>query len=141
MAQRSHHDAADAIVARLDHIEHALGRGLATIARGQRLEVTSLDKVYFPGDGLTKGDVMRYYARIAQAILPTLAGRPLVLRRSPDGLAGATFVQQRAGDELPAGVRAEAVPDAAGVPTRRIVGGSLATLLYTVQLGCISVDP
>lgn len=141
MPARAHPDGGGTLAAQLDAIEHSGGRGSVRVARGQRLEVTSLDKVYFPADGLTKGDVMRYYATIARFILPTLAGRPLVLRRSPDGLAGATFVQQRASDDVPSGVRVEAIPDAAGVSARRVVGGSIATLLYTVQLGCISIDP
>jgi bifunctional non-homologous end joining protein LigD len=62
--------------------------------------------------------------------------RPLVLKRYPDGVGGPLFYQQNAGTAVPKGVRVESVGSA-----RRLVGGDLLTLLYTVQLGCIEVHP
>jgi bifunctional non-homologous end joining protein LigD len=111
------------------------------VTRGRELNVSALDKVYFPDDGVTKGDVMRYYATLAPIILPRIADRPLVLKRTPDGIAGEMFFQQNAGEHVPAGVRVEEIADTAGDRQRRFIGGDLMTLLYTVQLGCISVDP
>jgi bifunctional non-homologous end joining protein LigD len=128
-------------VQQLDLIEHEGGSGTIELARGISLDVSNLDKVFFPADGYTKGDVMRYYARVAPAILAAMRDRPLVLKRSPGGIAGQTFFQQRPPEHLPDGVRVEAVTAADGEPQERIVGGDLATLLYTVQIGCISVDP
>jgi bifunctional non-homologous end joining protein LigD len=73
-------------------------------------------------------------------ILPVLADRPLVMKRYPNGVAGAPFYQHRAPDKVPAGVRIERV--STGNETRaHLVGGSLTTLLYTAQLGSISQDP
>ena len=73
-------------------------------------------------------------------ILPVLADRPLVMKRYPNGIAGAPFYQHRAPDKVPAGVRIERV--STGNETRpHLVGGSLTTLLYTAQLGSISQDP
>ena len=110
---------------------------------GGRVGLTSLEKVWFPGraGGFTKGDVLRHYVRVAPLILPVMADRPLVLRRFPDGINGEAFYQQKAPSNPPPGVRVETIQDADGDLAERLVGGSLATLLYQVQLGTISVDP
>jgi bifunctional non-homologous end joining protein LigD len=107
------------------------------------LTLSSLDKVWFPGraGGYTKGDVFRHYVRVAPLILPVMADRPLVLKRFPDGIDGEAFYQQKAPANPPRGVRVETIQDADGDRVDRLVGGSLATLLYQVQLGTISVDP
>jgi Predicted eukaryotic-type DNA primase len=130
----------------LEAIERSGGDGTLHLGRDKAIEVSSLDKVFFPAEGFTKGDVMRYYALMSPTILRTVADRPLVLKRSPDGLAGGTFFQQKPPARMPSAVRVELVasgPDANGGarPQKRIVGGDLPTLLYTMQLGCISVDP
>ncbi len=111
------------------------------LGRRVTLDVTNLDKVYFPAAGYTKGDVMRYYATVRSYVLPVVADRPLVLRRFPNGIDGKAFYQHRA-EQVPEGVRTEPVAlsdGAEAVPF--LIGGDLATLLYTVQLGAISVDP
>jgi bifunctional non-homologous end joining protein LigD len=70
-----------------------------------------------------------------------MADRPLVLKRFPDGIDGESFYQQKAPANPPRGVRVDTIEDADGDRVERLVGGSLATLLYQVQLGTISVDP
>lgn len=127
------------ILSELERIEHDGGSGMIEAAPGRPIEVSHLDKVFFPDIGATKGDVMRYYVRIAQFILPTIADRPLVLKRTPDGVNGELFFQQNAPDDVPDGVRVENVADEG--QQRRFVGGDLPTLLHLVQLGCISIDP
>ena len=114
-----------------------------TLGRGVSLSLTSLDKVWFPGraGGFTKGDVLRHYVRVEPFVLPVMADRPLVLKRFPDGLNGEAFYQQKAPANPPDGVRVETIEDADGDRVERLVGGSLATLLYQVQLGTISIDP
>ena len=89
---------------------------------------------------MTKGDLLRYYLRVAPYILPVVADRPLVMKRFPNGVTGQAFYQQRAPDQVPAGVRVEVLPDDTDVPSR-LVGGSLKTLLYMAQLAVISQDP
>jgi bifunctional non-homologous end joining protein LigD len=69
-----------------------------------------------------------------------MADRPLVLKRFPNGVTAPAFFQQNAGDP-PEYVRTETIHTEGGSTNLRIVGGDLATLLYTVQLGSISVDP
>ena len=129
------------IVAKLAELEQAGGRGTIALGRGASLDVSSLDKVYFPKDGITKGALFRYYATVAPLILPTLKDRALVLKRTPEGIEGETFFQQKAPEEAPDGVRVENVAESGGDTKRRLVGGDIATLLYCVQLGCVSTDP
>ena len=69
------------------------------VKRGRRVvRVTSADRVLFPGDGVTKGDLVDYYLVVAPALLPHLAGRPLVQRRMPEGIDGPHFFEK----DLPA---------------------------------------
>ncbi len=129
------------VVVQLEEIERDGGDGTVEVGRGATLSVSSLGKVFFPRDGITKGDVMRFYARVEEAILPVMRDRPLVLKRYPDGIEGQSFYQQKAPDKVPPAVRAETIRNEQGEQQRRLIGGDLATLLYTVQLGAISVDP
>ena len=104
-------------------------------------ELTNLDKVFFPEQGYTKGDLLDYYARMAKYVLPAIADRPLVLRRFPNGIAGKAFYQHSVPD-APAGVRTAPIDvDRDGDVAHHLIGGDLATLLYSVQLGAVSVDP
>lgn len=127
------------IVVQLDAIERGGGDGTLDFGRGRTLRVSSLDKVFFPEAGYTKGDVMRYYAAIADVVLPIIRDRPLILKRYPDGIAGPSFFQQNAGNQLPAGVRTESIGTADAGRADRLVGGDLVTLLYAVQVGTIAV--
>jgi bifunctional non-homologous end joining protein LigD len=131
----------DSVIAELTAIESKRGEGTLDLGRGQSLKVSNLDKVFFPKDGFTKGDVMRYYARIASFILPTMKDRPLVLKRFPNGIDGESFYQQKAQDTTPSNVRVETIVTEGGEKQPRFIGGDLLTLLYTIQLGAISVDP
>jgi bifunctional non-homologous end joining protein LigD len=131
----------DSVIAELTAIESKRGEGTIDLGRGQSLKVSNLDKVFFPKDGFTKGDVMRYYARIASFILPTMQDRPLVLKRFPNGIDGESFYQQKAQDTTPSNVRVETIVTEGGEKQPRFIGGDLLTLLYTIQLGAISVDP
>ena len=130
------------VVEQLEHIERGGGKNVIDFGARRTLEVTNLDKVYFPKARLTKGHVMRYYAATAPLILPLIADRPLVLKRFPDGLtkSGSAFFQQSAPDHTPGGVRVERVHTADGIEPR-LVGGDLATLLYCVQIGALEVNP
>ena len=133
--------AAGSVEQQLEAIEHDRGDGTVQIKRGLSLHVSSLGKVYFPDDGYTKGDLMRYYARVAPQILPVMLDRPLVLKRTPEGIKGEVFFQQKPPEHVPPVIRVGTVVNDDGVSAERIIGGDLATLLYTVQIGCVSVDP
>ncbi|MEW5982910.1 MAG: DNA ligase D [Acidobacteriota bacterium] len=129
-----------AVVEQLHDIEAGRGSGVIVLPDGSSLEVTNLGKVFWPAGRLTKGALMRYYAGAAPVILPVVAERPLVMKRFPNGIAGKTFYQQRAPDQVPEGVRVETVEGDTDVPSR-LVGGSLRTLIYMSQLAVISQDP
>jgi bifunctional non-homologous end joining protein LigD len=120
------------------------GEGTLELPEG-RLPLTNLQKVYFPRRSqqppITKGELLRYYLEMSPHILPAMRDRPLVLRRFPNGIRGEVFYQQTAPEQVPEGVRLEAIVNEEGEEALRFVGGSLATLLYTIQLGAISYDP
>ena len=129
-----------ALVDQLNAIQEAGGDGVLDLPDGARLNVGNLDKVFWPGLGLTKGDLLRYYAQVAPVLLPVVDDRPLVMKRLPNGVRGKAFYQQRAPDDPPPGVRVETMPGDAEVPSR-LIGGALITLLYMAQLAAISQDP
>jgi bifunctional non-homologous end joining protein LigD len=68
---------------------------------GRELAVSSLDKVLYPATGTTKADVLRYYLGVAEVMLPHVAGRPVTLRRFPEGVAGESFYQKTCPDSRP----------------------------------------
>jgi len=129
------------LITQLNELESARRDGILTLPSGDRLKVTNLHKIFWPKQKFTKGDLFRYYARVAPYILPAVADRPLVMKRFPNGIAGKPFYQHRA-EAPPPGVRVEPIPAGAGSERRpQIIGGSLTTLLYTTQLAAISQDP
>jgi bifunctional non-homologous end joining protein LigD len=129
------------LVNQLQRVEAEGGNGSIRTGRGRQLEVTNLRKLFFPARKLSKGDLLRYYATLAEHILPQMRDRPLVLKRYPDGVRGKAFYQQSPPESVPDGVRVEVLEDEKGDEQRRFVGGDLTTLLYTIQLGAISYDP
>jgi bifunctional non-homologous end joining protein LigD len=74
-----------------------------------RVRFTNLDKVFWPDDGYSKGDLVAYYDVVARYLLPYLKDRPLVLTRYPDGIKGKSFFQKDAPDFVPAWVRTERI--------------------------------
>lgn len=65
------------------------------------LELTHLEKVYWPDDSITKGDMLDYYLKVSKIILPYLKDRPMVLNRHPEGINGESFFQKQARSEKP----------------------------------------
>ena len=106
------------------------------------LDFTNLGKIYFPASKITKGRLLEYYAEVSPYLLPALDGRPLVLKRWPNGIEADAFYQQKAPDKIPDGadIRVAELLDDTQAP-RRLIGGNLTTLLYIIQLGAISTDP
>jgi bifunctional non-homologous end joining protein LigD len=133
------------LAAQIEALEAAGRDGVLTLPDGAQLKVTNLRKVFWPGLGITKGELMRYYTRISPCILPAVEDRPLVMKRFPNGIEAQAFYQQRAREEPQPGVRTEILAndlDPIGEPdARRFVGGSLLTLLYMTQMAAISQDP
>jgi bifunctional non-homologous end joining protein LigD len=106
---------------------------------GRTLPVSHLGRPVWPDAGITKGDLMRYYVRIARTVVPVLADRALVLTRHPAGVGGPSFHQHDPGEDTPDAVDVALLPTADGRPARRLIG-SLGSLLHAVQLGAVGVD-
>jgi bifunctional non-homologous end joining protein LigD len=114
-------------------------RARASPVPAAQVAFTNLDKVFFPELGLTKGDVIAYYRRIAPYILPHLRDRPLTLRRWPNGIDGEDFFQKDV-DDHPAFVRTERVWSSEGKrDLRLVICNDETTLLWLAQLGCIEM--
>src|SRR5690606_36683224 len=105
-----------------------------------RVDLSNLDKPFYPGDGISKGDVVDYYERIAPVMLPYLRDRPLTLRRFPGGIDGEGFYQKRAGDYFPGWVETASVPSEEG-PLDQVLGNNRATLAYLANQGTIEFHP
>ncbi len=126
----------ESLIQTLEALERAGEDGDITV-EGRRLKVTNLSKVFWPDIGGTKGELLRYYASVAPAILPVVAGRPLTLERYPNGITAEMFYQQRVLGAVPDGVRTVTL-ELEGEEVERVIGGDLYTLLYTAQLAAIS---
>ena len=79
------------------------------VADGTEVRLSNLDKVLYPAVGFTKRDVVDYYAQVAQVLLPHLEGRPLTLKRYPDGVDGQFFYEKNAPSHRPPWVRTERI--------------------------------
>ncbi|MGB7349994.1 MAG: DNA ligase D [Candidatus Acidiferrales bacterium] len=109
---------------------------------GRRLRLTNLNKVYFPEDGITKRELLAYYARVAPLLLPFLKDRPLVLRRYPNGIHGQSFFQKDADKSTPEWVKTVPImSEGTGKPIHYFIANDRATLLYLTNLGCIDQNP
>jgi bifunctional non-homologous end joining protein LigD len=106
------------------------------------LDLTNLDKVYWPEEGLTKADLIRYYYEVSDHILPYLNDRPLIMKRYPNGVAGHAFHQHDV-DEVPEYVRTIALTavDEGEHTVDYIVGGNVQSHLYMANLGAIERHP
>ena len=136
--------AVDDLLARLEELEHTGRRDTLVLSDAGRVPVGNLQKIFWPVDGVTKGQLVRFYLRMAPYLLPVVADRPLVMKRFPNGVDGKSFYQHRAPDPLPDGIRVTAIrerPAAAESEVPYLIGGRLQTLLYMAQLGVISQDP
>lgn len=99
---------------------------------------TNLDKVFWPEEGYTKGDLVEYYRSISPWLLPYLRDRPVVLHRYPDGIHGKSFFQKNAPDFAPEWMRTETIwSEETGGETLYFICDHVEPLLYLVNLGSI----
>lgn len=106
------------------------------------LKLTNQDKIYFPKDGITKGDVIEYYQSVADYILPHLKNRPLSLNRFPNGIEEQSFYQKDASDNIPEWVKTTPVySESNDKYIDYIYCNDKATLAYLNNLGCIDLNP
>jgi len=116
------------------------------IRRGKReLRLSSLDKVFFPVDGITKGDLLSYYRRIAPALVPHLRDRPFTMKRYPDGIHGKHFFQKDAPKHMPDWIpRVEYRSTSRESREKRTIAYPLVNdelaLLWMVNMGCVDMN-
>jgi len=117
------------------------------LRQGDRvLKLSNLAKPFWPEEGITKGDLLRYYRDVAHAVVPHLAGRPFTMRRYPDGWRGESFFQKDAPRHMPVWIpKMPYLATTRENPRRQkqievpIVNDELA-LLWMVNMGCIDLN-
>ncbi len=109
---------------------------------GRTLALSNLDKVLYPAANFTKAQVIEYYARVAEWILPHLRDRPVTMKRYPDGIGGKAFYEKDAPRFTPDWVAIARVPRRAGGPEiRYILINDRATLLWCANLASLELHP
>ena len=119
-----------------------MAAGQAVEVDGRELSLTNLDKVLYPSNGFTKGEVIDYFARIAPVILPHLKGRPLTLRRFPEGVDASSFFEKRCPKHRPEWVATAAVwSQREGGEIEFCVCEDKPTLVWMAQLAALELHP
>ena len=107
---------------------------------GKEVRLTNLRKIFWPELGLTKGDLLQYYADVAAVLLPHIRDRAMVMRRYPDGAAGAQFFMKEAPSPRPAWIRTCAISHNDDKVVNFPVIDDLPSLLWVINLGCIDLN-
>lgn len=109
---------------------------------GQELTLTNLDKVYWPGEGTRKIDLVNHYLRMAPYILPYMLHRPQSLHRHPNGISGQHFFQKDMRGKVPGWMQTHTdFSESTHVNVDYLVCTNEATLVYMANLGCIEMHP
>jgi DNA ligase D len=108
-------------------------------AAGRELVVTRPDKVYFPGLGATKFDLVSYYLSIGDHLLNTAGGRPALLQRFPDGATGKSFYQKRLPAGAPDWLQSTTVATPNGTTSNALVVADIAHVVWAVNYGCLGL--
>ena len=99
--------------------------------------ITHADKVFFAERGETKGDLADHYVRVAEPLLRTMGGRPVLLRRFPDGASGPSFFQKRVPKNAPGWLQTTIVSTPNGTTSQALVAADIDHVLWAVNLGCL----
>ena len=107
---------------------------------GRKLTLTNLGKLFWPESGVTKRDLLQYYADVSPWLLPHLRGRAMVMKRYPNGAKGKCFFMKRVPEPHPDWLETCAIEHASGSVIDFPVVDDLASLLWIVNLGCIDLN-
>ncbi len=108
---------------------------------GRQVSLSNLEKVLYPESGFTKGQVIDYYARIAEVMLPHLRDRPVTLKRYPNGVEGQSFFEKHAPSHLPDWIPTAEVPSRTGThePIEFAVLGDRPALVWAANLAALEL--
>jgi bifunctional non-homologous end joining protein LigD len=110
---------------------------------GRKLTLSNLSKVLYPEDGFTKGEVIDYYTRVAPVLLPHLAGRPLTVKRYPNGVDAAFFYEKNAAKGTPDWIRTVSLPVPGSTMNREridfVIVEELAALVWLANLAALEL--
>jgi bifunctional non-homologous end joining protein LigD len=107
---------------------------------GRAVRLTNLGKIFWPDDGITKRDLLRYYADVAEALLPHLRDRAMVMKRYPNGAYGKCFFMKRAPSPRPEWIETCSIEHKSGNVIDFPMIQDLPSLLWVVNLGCIDLN-
>jgi bifunctional non-homologous end joining protein LigD len=108
---------------------------------GGVVRLTNLQKIFWPGLGLTKRDLLQYYLDVSPWLLPHIQDRAMVMKRYPNGIAGEFFFMKRAPEPRPPSIAICSIEHGSGNVIGFPVIQDLASLLWVVNLGCIDLNP
>lgn len=109
-------------------------------ADGRDVQLTNLDKPFWPELGITKGNLIQYYADVAPLLLPHIRDRAMVMKRYPHGAAGEFFFMKRAPSPRPDWIRTCRIDHDSGNVIDFPVIDDLPSLLWVINLGCIDLN-
>src|SRR5437867_4198290 len=107
---------------------------------GKEVRLTNLRKIFWPDLGLTKGDLLQYYADVSACLLPHLRDRAMVMKRYPHGAAGEFFFMKRAPSPRPEWIELCSIEHGSGNVIDFPIVQDLPALLWVVNLGCIDLN-
>jgi bifunctional non-homologous end joining protein LigD len=123
-------------------IPRTAGKTPVNLVVGDReVRVTNLEKVYWPDEQITKGDLIQYYADVAPALLPHIRDRAMVMKRYPHGIDGDFFFMKRAPEPRPDWIETCTIEHGSGNVIDFPMIQDLASLLWVINLGCIDLNP
>jgi len=108
---------------------------------GHDLKFNHVTKLYWPEDRVTKGDMLNYYYKVGEYMMPYLKDRPMSLNRFPGGIHGQSFYQKNVTDKAPDWAKTFDHVTGEGKVTKYLVGTDEASLLWMNSLGCIEINP
>ncbi len=146
-AGQSEHSNGEPVASGLVHFPESVlampaGDGAVVTSLGRQVALTNVDKVLFPDDGYTKGDLVTYYASVAPLLLPHLAGRALSMSRYPNGIYEDSFYEKQRPSHTPDWVVSAPIHSShRGEPIDFITATDTETLVWLANMAAIEMHP
>jgi bifunctional non-homologous end joining protein LigD len=103
------------------------------------IQLSNLDKIWFPKSKITKGDVINYYYQVSDYCVDHTKNHPLTMQRFPEGIKGESFYQKNAGSYFPKWIKTVAIGKEEGGKVHYVIGNNPATLVYLANQGAITI--